>query len=130
MSTPQSSPNSKFNQTLSTAGNYASLLALLIVLIQTASSKYAIPEQFLTWRLIFALIMAVVCTGIILITTRYCIGTYNQYYVALRTKTIKICVCISLSLICVGICIDGFFSALYWSKWLQPIWNLVHWALS
>lgn len=114
---------------LSAAGSFASIIALLIVLVQQASQEHDIPAEFMVWRLIFGCV-ALVATGCVAVTAYLlCQGVWFKNSAPLA-KVLSICIVIMIALVVGGACIDGLFSALYWTEWLDTPRHLLRWMVS
>lgn len=113
---------------LSAAGNFASIIALLIVLIDQASQKLDIPAEFMVWRLIFALVALVAAGGVSAITYLYCQNVRLKESTPLA-KMVHITIAIMIACVVIGACIDGLLSALDWSRWLWTPRQLLWWMI-
>jgi hypothetical protein len=123
MSNDLGSETPKWLALLSVAGSVASIIALLIVLIQQAAPEPGAPTQLVVWRLIFAAIALVATGATVVFTYIYCRNVHLSQ-LSPGKKLVRISLGIMIGLLISGICLDGFFAALYWTWWLQPLRNL------
>jgi hypothetical protein len=108
---------------LSALGSAASIIALLIVLLQIVATRTDISEQSMVWRFFLGAIALVGWGGITVLSCAHCQAVQSSD-ASLGVKAVKISVAFGLALLFVAACLDGFFAALYWSPWLRPIWRL------
>jgi hypothetical protein len=108
---------------LSAAGSVASIVALLVVLLQQAAGGPGGPTQFVVWRFILAAIGLVGTGGVAVLAYGYSRGVQLSG-LPFHTKVLRICLTIVIALVAIGVCLDGFFAALYWTPWLWIIVRL------
>ena len=108
---------------VSIGGSVASIVALLIVLLQLVAERASVPAQYMVWRLLLAGIALVCAAGVAMFTFQYCQEVLQGQKPA-RAKTWRVFLSVGVALLFVAVCLDGFFAALYWVVWLQPIFIL------
>jgi ABC-type Na+ efflux pump permease subunit len=114
---------------LSTAGSSASLVGLVIVLLQLFVPHDGRSSQLVAWQFILCLIALIATGGMAVYIYACCLAVVESQRSSQR-KTIIITLTVISGLIGIGVAIDGFFAALLWVPWLRIVGQLVRYALS
>ena len=113
---------------LSACGSVASLVALVIVLMDKASTAASIDPQMLVWRVGLAFMALMAAGATIVITYDYVRDTISRDLLNLRAKTARCAFAVIAGALVTTIFIDGLFAAMYWHLWLYIIPRLAHYV--
>jgi hypothetical protein len=113
---------------LSACGSVASLVALVIVLVDKASTAASIDPQMLIWRVGLAFMALMAAGATIVITYDYVRETISRDLPNLRTKTVRCALAIIAGSLVTTIFVDGLFAAMYWHLWLNILPRLAHYV--
>lgn len=109
---------------LSVAGSVASIVALLIVLVQEATHDSPIASESVVWRIILSAIALVGAGGTVAYTYLVC-RRIQLSALPHDKKVLRICFANMAGLLAFGICVNGFFAALHWTRWMWIVGRLL-----
>src|SRR5215212_6818425 len=115
----------KIGPFLSASGSVASLAALVMVLIDKASTSAEIDPQQFVWRMALALMSLAAIGSTIVITYDLVKSVFSNDGLTMRAKTIRAFIAMSLGVFGTAIFLDGLFAAFYWRWWLGGIFHFL-----
>ena len=111
-------------QLLSVIGSVSSIVALAIVFLEKISSDRNLRPEIAGWRALFITLSFFGIVAVAIFTFQWARAAYNgsdQPHIT----TAKAGARIAIGLLLIGFCLDGFFSATYWTPWLAGLPQLL-----
>ncbi len=125
---PTKNPSSFWNelfsdrvQLLSVFGSASSIIALGLVFLDKISTNEKLAPEVAGWRVLFIILSFFGAVTIAIFTYQWARDAFTNGPNEPHRKTARIGIRIALGLLLIGFCMDGFFSAVYWTPWLSGL---------
>jgi hypothetical protein len=115
----------KYRDVLLIGGSVSSIAAVAVVILDKVATVQDIPPQYAGWRIVFFFVSIFGIGGISLFTYHWAKNAYTSGIKPVHTNMLLGTFRLLIGTFFVGVFIDAFFAAVYWTQWMRGAAKLV-----